>query len=180
MSNILRENPKHYPVSKAVQSKAIKLYARSELYRNQDLSVGNFNLYETALNFGKFSLFKLLHTKVGDEKRPAEYLRLEVEIERLSENARNAIGELLRNSVFVDGGFSSSSKGTPARRLIFKKLFTPAFPTTYNNRDTWSMTARHFEEFISDPKAFVKKIMGEEGIPPEQQAYQLDMLIQKE
>jgi hypothetical protein len=179
LSNILREKPKKYPVSRAVQSKAIKLYARSELYRNQDLSEGACNLYEVALNFGKFSLFKLLNSKVGEEKRPSEYLRLEIEVEKLSAVARSALGELLRNGVFIDGGFSNSSRGSPARRLIFKKLFTPAFPTTYNNRDTWSMSARHFEEFISNPKAFVKKVMGEHGVPPDEQGPQLDMLIQK-
>ncbi len=129
------------------------------------------------LNFGKFSLFKLIHKDVGQEKRPAEYLRIEVEIDRLTASAKDAIGELLRNGVFVDGGFSSSSRGTLARRLVFKKLFTPVFPTTYNNRDTLSMSASNFEAFVADPKGFVKESMGEHGLPPEQQALELDNLI---
>jgi|GEM_PF-5415430 len=179
LSNILRERPIKYPVRKLIQSKSIRLYARSELYRTQDFAVGSCNLFEVALNFGKFSYFKLLHDTVGQEARAAEYLRLEVEIDRLSARARDALGELLRNGIFIDGGFSSSSRGTPARRLIFKKLFTPAFPTTYISRDTWPMSAKHFEEFVSDPKAFVKKVLGEHGVPPEEQIPQLDLLFDK-
>lgn len=177
LSSILRGQPAKYPVGKIVQNNAIRRYARSELYRTQDVIAGKCNLYEVALNFGKFSKFKLLNNSVGAEKRPAEYLRLEVEIENLSQSAKDALGDLLRNGIFVDGGFSASSRGTPARRLIFKKLFTPAFPTTYVNRDTWPMSSRHFDDFTNDPKGFVKKIMAEHGVPLEQQIGQLESLM---
>lgn len=179
LRQILREKPSRVPVSVDVQNREIRRYARSELYRLQDYSVKSCNLYEVAANFGKFSLFKLLRTEeVDGEKRPGEYLRIEVQIDGLSSEAKEALADLLRNGVFVDGGFSSSAKGTPARRLVFKKLFTPAFPTTYNSRDTWPMSAEHFVEFITDPKKYVKKIMSEHGIPPEDQQLELDSLWQ--
>ena len=130
-----------------------------------------------AQSFGKFSLYKLLNKDVGQPPRPAEHLRLEIEIEALTGGTREAVGELLRSGVFVDGGFSSSSKGKPARRLIFRKLFTPVFPTTYRNRDTWPMTARHFEQFVQDPERYVKLVMGKDGVPPDEQQLQWETLI---
>lgn len=174
LRRILEVAPGKYPVGVMVQHKEIRRYARSELYRLQDYSVETCNLYEVATHFGKLSLFKLLHDDVGKEKRPAEYLRIEVETDALSGAAKHALADLLRNGVFIDAGFSSSSKGTPARRLIFKKMFTPVFPTTYNSRDTFPMSAGHFIEFVEDPAKFVKRIMGEEGIPPEEQQVELD------
>jgi serine/threonine protein kinase len=177
LRRILAENPSRFPVRVEIQNRAIRRYARSELYRLQEYIVTTCNLYEVAANFGKFSRFKLEHEEVGAEKRPAEYLRIEVEIDGLSATAKEAIADLLRNGVFIDGGFSSSGKGLPARRLIFKKLFTPVFPTTYSNRDTWPMSATHFSEFIGDPKKYLKRIMGEDGVPHNKQAEELDNLL---
>ena len=164
-------------VSVVAQNRAIRNYARQQLYRLKDYSEAECNLYEVALNFGKFSKFKLIGRLVGSERRPAEYLRIEVETDHLAGSAKMALGALLRNGVFVDGGFSSSSQGSPARRLIFKKLFTPVFPTTYNNRDTWPMSAAHFRDFISNPEYFLRGILGEEGLSPDEQSRQIDMLI---
>jgi len=177
LRQILRENPSKFPVSTEAQNREIRRYARSELYKLQDYLVSYCNLYEVASHFGKFSLFKLLNDEVGEEKRPAEYLRVEVQIDGLSPDNKNALAELLRNGIFIDGGFSSAGKGVPARRLIFKKLFTPAFPTTYNSRDTWPMSAKHFAKFVKDPKVYLKDIMSQHGIPPEKQSEELENLI---
>jgi hypothetical protein len=177
LRTILTDHTTNRPVSITVQNRAIRNYARQQLYRLKDYSEPTCDLYEVALNFGKFSKFKLVGKLVGSEPRPAEYLRIEVETDRLSSGARDALSDLLRNGVFVDGGFSASSQGTPARRLILKKLFTPVFPTTYNNRDTWPMTSAHFERFVADPENFLKGILSEDGVTPEEQSRQLDMLI---
>jgi serine/threonine protein kinase len=170
-------DPTQVPITKIAQNREIRGYARRELYRLQDYSVASCNFYEVASNFGKMSLFKLLRKDVGKEKRPAEYLRIEVQIDGLSPHAKEALVDLLRNGVFIDGGFSSSAQKTPARRIIFKKLFTPAFPTTYNSRDTLPMSAKHFSDFITDPKKYIKSVMGEYGIPPEQQSFELEKLM---
>jgi hypothetical protein len=180
LGRLMRTGASARPVPRDVQNREIRRYARDELYRLQDYSVTSCNLYEVATNFGKFSLFKLLRNDVGEERRPAEYLRIEIEIDGLSPEVKEALAELLRNGVFIDGGFSSSARGTPARRLIFKKLFTPVFPTTYNSRDTWPMSAAHFAEFIRNPALYVKRTMGEAGIPPEEQQLRLDQLFHPE
>jgi hypothetical protein len=174
LRRILRMAPAKYPVGVMAQHNEIRRYARSELYRLQDYSVSSCNLYEVATHFGKLSLFKLRHDDVGEEKRPAEYLRIEVEVDALSADAKLALADLLRNGVFIDAGFGSSGKGTPTRKLIFKKMFTPAFPTTYNSRDTLPMSSRHFVEFVTDPAKYVKRIMGEGGVPPDEQQAELD------
>lgn len=176
LRRILRESPDQFPVKTNIQHEEIRRYARDELYRLQDYSVSSCNLYEVAAHFGKFSLFKLLRN-VGKEQRPGEYLRIEVQVDGLSPQSKQALGDLLRNGVFIDGGFGSSAKGTPTRKLIFKKLFTPAFPTTYNSRDTWPMSAQHFDKFIKNPQQYLKERMSEEGIPPEKQQLEIDHLL---
>ena len=50
------------------------------------------------------------------------------------------------------------------------------FPTTYNSRDTWPMSAANFKKFCVDPERYVKEILGEHGIPPEQQSFELEQL----
>jgi hypothetical protein len=169
------------PIGPQAQNKVIRQYARQELYRLQDYSGSQYNLYEIALNFGKMSLFKLQNEEVRQNKtrvsRPAEYLRIEVQISQFAEEIRGAIAELVRNGVFIDGGFSSSSQGIPARRLIFRKLFTPAFPTTFHSRDTFSMSAPHFLEFIRDPEAPLRLMMGKLGIGPDKQQITMDRLF---
>jgi hypothetical protein len=166
-------------IKKQAQNRVIRHYAKTELYRLQDFPSTQCNLYEVALNFGKISRFKLERTQVRETSgnRPAEYLRIEVQVQNISEDVRAAIAELLRNGVFIDGGFSSSSQGIPARRLIFKKLFTPAFPTTYRSRDTFPMTAQHFEEFVKNPGAGARRLLGEAGIKPNEQQLTLDSLF---
>jgi hypothetical protein len=115
----------------------------------------------------------------GENRRPAEYLRIEVQLDQKAlDDARIAIAEVVRNGVFIDGGFSTSSQGIPARRLIFRKLYTPAFPTTFNSRDTFPMTSRHFVEFVRNPASHLRRLLGESGIQPDQQQFVLDGLFE--
>jgi hypothetical protein len=168
----------HDPISHQYQNRVIRQYARRELYKLQDYSVPGLNIYEIALQFGKMSLFKLINEDVGsgEQTRPAEYLRLEVQLNQATQETRRAIAELMRNNVFVDGGFGSSAQGSPTRRLIFRKLYTPAFPTTYNSRDTYPMSVQHFGDFSRDPVAYLRRVLGRSGVGPDQQQYVLDAL----
>lgn len=166
------------PISKDVQNREIRRYARDELYRLQDYDVEGCNLFEIALCFGKLSRYFVEHETIGEPPRPAEYLRIEVELTNMTEGGRRAICQLLRHGVFVDGGFSSSSKGNPARRLLFRRMFTPAFPTTFVSRDTLPMTARNFLNFVENPALYLRGELGRYGVPPEQQSLFQDRLVE--
>ncbi|MEY9633469.1 hypothetical protein ABIF66_001698 [Bradyrhizobium japonicum] len=159
------------PIKQSTQHRVIRQYAWKQLYRLNDYQQAPCNLYECALNFGKLSLLKLLGDEVKEkgEGRPAEYLRIEVAFDDNIERIRPIIASLLRAGVFVDGGFSNSSQGVPARRLLFRKIFTPAFPTTYNSRDTFAWSARRFLEFVDDPERFLRRAAAEQGIRPDDQ-----------
>ena len=61
------------------------------------------------------------------------------------------------------------SDGSMARRLLFRRIFTPAFPTTFNNINIFEMRAAGFRKFIHDPKNDVREKMSEDGIPPTEQ-----------
>lgn len=168
------------PIKSERQHRVIKQYAWRELYRLRDCPTTFCNLYEIAQYFGRLSLFKLLGKQVSEgngTSRPAEYLRIEVTLDGDLDELRPIVSELLQNGVFVDGGFSNSSQGIPARRLLFRKIFTPAFPTTYNSRDTFPMVARRFLEFARQPDRFVRAVMGEDGIKPEDQQLLLGTLV---
>lgn len=168
------------PISSHHQNRVIRQYARRELYRLQDYSVSTCNLYDIALNFGKMSKFKLTNEVIKDGKttRPPEYLRIEVQLNQFPDELKSVVAELLRNGVFVDGGFSNSSQGTPARRLIFRRMFTPAFPTTFNSRDTFPMTPQNFLEFAKNPPGMLRRMLGESGIAPAEQQLTMDALFQ--
>jgi serine/threonine protein kinase len=162
-----------------IQNKIIRNYARQELYKLQDYSSPELNLFEIALRFGMMSRFKLLSEEIKQKEgsRPAEYLRIEIQLTQMTEYVRNGLAELVRNGIFIDAGFSSSSQGIPARRIIFRKMFTPAFPTTFNSRDTFSMTSPHFLRFLKDPQGQLTLLLGEAGVPPHSQSQAMEDLF---
>lgn len=146
-----------YPISTQVQNRTIKDLSKNELVQLQSVRHVHANLYTVAKAFGDMSRIKLLGPKVKDGKnsRFAEYTRMEIDLQDQNQNAIDAMNELIASGVFIDGGLSSSSRGTPTQRLIFRRLFTPAFLTTWNNRDGFNWTQRRFLQFISTPEDFV-------------------------
>jgi len=179
MFELHTEKPKSSTISVQTQNRVIRNYARQELYKLQDYSIERLNLYEIALNFGMMSRFKLCNEEIGQggNKRPAEYLRIEIQLSQMAEQVREGIAELVRNGIFIDAGFSSSSQGIPARRLIFKKMFTPAFPTTFNSRDTFSMSAPHFLQFLKNPEGQLAQLLSQSGISPAEQQITMEGLF---
>lgn len=152
-----------YPIRQYVQNQVIKSYARNELRSLQDIRPTQVSsLYDIAYYFGVWSKSKLI-------QHNDEYLRIEVEQNRLSEEARLTMRELLCHGVFIDGGWSNMSDGHIARRLLFRRIYTPAFPTTFNNRCTFAMRNRNFVKFITNPKDFVRERMSGDGIAPDEQ-----------
>lgn len=162
------------------QHNVIRQYAWKELYGLKDVSPQtDVDLFQVALSFGKLSRFKLISPSGvggGDVKNSGEFLKIEVELEKASEEVVLAIADLLQSGVFVDGGFSNSSKGSPTRKLFFRKIFTPAFPTTYNSGNTLPMTAATFDAFIKRPEQYLRARMAEAGVSPNDQPSLLDKL----
>jgi hypothetical protein len=154
---------KRRPVGIKVQNTVIRNYARNELLRLQDIRAECVpSIYDIAFYFGVWSRSKL-------EKGGGDYIRLELSVRNLSSDSLTTSKELLWHGVFIDGGFSNMSDGELARRLLFRRIYTPAFPTTFNNRETFAMRDHHFAEFIRRPRDFIKKRMSEDQIPPIEQ-----------
>lgn len=147
-----------YPISTQIQNRTIKELSKGELVQLQSKRNLQSNLYLVAKAFGDMSRVKLLGPEVkdGDKTRLAEYTRMEIDLQEQDETARSAMNELISNGVFIDGGLSSSSRGSPTQRLLFRRLFTPAFPTTWNNRDGFNWTQKRFLQFIANPDEFAK------------------------
>jgi serine/threonine protein kinase len=151
------------PVGVKIQSTVIRDYARNELLKLQDIRAQCVpSVYDVAFYFGVWSRSKL-------EKRGADHIRLELSVRNLSPDSLTAAKELLWHGVFIDGGFSNMSDGQLARRLLFRRIYTPAFPTTFNNGETFPMRESHFAAFIRNPRDFVKKSMSEDQIPTTEQ-----------
>ena len=154
-----------YPIKAAIQNQIIKEHCKQELLNLQYLPQVHTNLYECAYAFGRMSQYKLINNKVknGSKSRYAEYTRMEVELQDISSTAIDAMNELISSGVFIDAGRSSSSSGRPTQRLLFRKIFTPAFPTTWVNKDSFSWNQERFIEFIREPKLYWKRYVGEDS-----------------
>ncbi len=159
------------PIHIRIQNKVIRNYARNELRSLQDIrSQYNCSLYDIAYYFGVWSKSQLL-------KNNKDYIRIEFPMQTLPEDLKGIARELLCYGVFVDGGFSNMNTGQPARKLLFRRIYTPAFPTTLSDSNTYPLVEKSFKKFVEHPKDFVREKMSEYKIPPlEQQGLeQLDM-----
>ena len=152
-----------YPISVRVQNSVIRNYARNELRSLQDIkSENNINLYEIALYFGVWSKTMAFNKK-------DDYLRLEVSLVEEDKFIKSVLRELLCYGVFIDAGYSNDSQGNTAKKLLFRRIFTPAFPTTFIDHSTFAITKKHFFDFIKNPRDFVRKKMSSYGVNPEEQ-----------
>ncbi|WP_299927817.1 protein kinase [uncultured Pelagimonas sp.] len=149
-----------FPINATNQNRVIKELSKNELLNLRDLPQEHSDLYEVARAFGVLSRDKLYNSEVksGQAVRRAEYTRMEVGQRSNHGKATDTLNELIASGVFVDGGFSQSSSGDVTQRLLFRKIFTPAFPTTWANRDGFNWTQERFLAFASNPSSFVKEM----------------------
>jgi hypothetical protein len=154
-----------YPVSTSVQNRIIKHYARNELRSLQDIRPTNSavpSLYDIAYYFGVWSKSKVVKNGLG-------YIRIELSYRNLTIEAMDTVRDLLSHGIFIDGGFSNMSSGETARKLLFRRIYTPAFPTTFNDDGNIPMREKSFRDFIRNPRDFVRARMSEDLITPEEQ-----------
>ena len=118
------------------------------------------SLYDVCYFFGFFAKNRLFSKR-------EEFLSIEVELESGSVMQDGAIRELLTYGVFVDGGLSNTPSGKLSRKLIFRKIYTPVFPTSFRNRNSLIMDSKAFEHFIHDPKGFTYSLISREGDIPD-------------
>ena len=164
-----RHGKRAYPIGKKVQHDIIRNYAKRDLLSLQDIKTTFVSsLYEVGLYFGLWSRSKLI-------KEGKEYIRIEITIDRPDKNVYGAMRELLAYGLFIDWGYSNNSQGKLARRLLFRRIYTPAFPTTFNNRNTQPMSTKGFLKFIKNPRDYIIEKWSEDGVKPSEQ-YKLEQL----
>lgn len=152
-----------YPITTNIQNSTIRNYARNELRSLQDIKSNNdINLYEIAFYFGIWS-------KTMAFRKKDDYLRLELSLAEEDLFIKNVLRELLCYGLFIDGGYSNDSQGNTAKKLLFRRILTPAFPTTFVDHSTFAMTKKNFYDFIKNPKEFVRKKMSSYGVNPDEQ-----------
>ena len=166
-----RVKDKESPIPKDVQNNVIRTYARTQLRLLRDIKTEIVSsLYDIGFAFGSISKAKLI-------REQKEHLRIEIEIKNLTDDMYKAIRELMSSGLFIDGGYSNTSSGVPARRLLFRRIYTPAFPTTVNNRNSFSWRARNFMSFVKYPRQHYQTTLSKNGASAEdiQKYEQLDM-----
>ena len=77
-------------------------------------------------------------------KKGHEFMRMEIEIDDDSTQKSNAIQELISFGLFVDAGYGNTATGKITKRLLFRKIFTPAFPTSFINRNDFVLNGDAF------------------------------------
>ncbi len=102
-------------------------------------------------------------------KQISHMIKIEVEVENLTEELKTTLRELLCYGIFIDAGHSNNSDGRLSRKLYFRRIYTPAFPTTFHTRNTFPMRKNSFEKFIYEPANFARARMSEDNISPDEQ-----------
>lgn len=152
---------KKYPVDINLQNQVIRNYSRKMISFLKEVKTDVIpSLYDVCYFFGFFAKHRLF-------SKSEEFLSLEVEIEGGSVMQDAAIRELLTYGVFVDGGLNNTSSGKLSRKLIFRKIYTPAFPVSFRNRSSLKMDSKSFEHFIHDPKGYTYSLISREGDIPD-------------
>ena len=152
---------KKYPVDINIQNQVFRNYSRKLITFLQDIKTDVIpSLYDVCYYFGVLAKHRLFSMN-------KEFLSLEIEIEDGSTVQDGAIRELLTYGVFVDGGLSSTSSGKLSRKLIFRKIYTPAFPISFLNRNSFLMDSKRFEYFIQNPKDYTSSLISKEGGIPD-------------
>lgn len=167
----LRNEGTNLPIKVNTQNNVIRNYARNELSSLQDIKAEHVpSLYNIAYYFGVLSKSKLV-------KNNADYLKIEVEIDDLSTDLLTTLRELLCYGIFIDAGYSNNSDGKLTKKLYFRRIFTPAFPTTFVTRNSFPMRSNTFKEFVYDPANFARKRMSKDKISPieQQELEQLEL-----
>ncbi len=133
-----------------IQHETIRGYSRNQLYALKDYNtIAVKSLFEVGQAFGEYSR-KLLEVK------NSSYLRIEVELKGpIDQTIASAFQELFSSGLFIDGGFSNTGPGTMTKKLILRKIYTPAFPTATNNENTVNMDKKQFISFIHSPRAYL-------------------------
>jgi hypothetical protein len=158
-----RWGDKKFPIGKDVQNDVIRNYSKKQLHLLKDQKTSAVSsLYDVGFYFGNLSRKQLIH-------KGTEYLRIEIEINELEEKHVLAIKELLSAGLFIDGDYSTTSSGKPARKLLYRRIYTPAFPTTVNQGETISMRKKNFDTFITDPKKYYETSLSSKGISSQEQ-----------
>lgn len=159
-----RAESKSFPINIDIQNQIIKHYARNELLKLQDIRAEHVrSLYDIAYAFGTLSKTKVI-------KKDHDYLKIEVEIQDLPEDLQTTLRELLCYGIFIDAGSGNNSSGKFCKKLYFRRIYTPAFPTTFITRNTFSWRVNSFKKFVYDPINFMKERMSRDKINTEEQS----------
>lgn len=137
------------------QDQAIRGFSRRYLGDIKNYPNGDV-LLQIASTFGEISRKYLYEfgTITKSRERYQELIRIEVEgVSPLkSDEARKIYEGLLRYSIFIDAGEGYPRTEELSTRLIFRRIFTPAFQVSYNNRECLRMNPDAFEDFLLNPK----------------------------
>lgn len=121
-------------------------------------------LYSIAYAMGTISLTYL--TEYGSvldhtsgKERYQEIIRINIRgTKKLSREAKQIYEALIKYGIFTDAGtgYLWGDKITNLR-LIFRKIYVPAFKISYRDRQALIMTPSLFENFLKDPEHFVRE-----------------------
>ncbi len=159
------------------------------LPRHQDAVIQNFSLqyvskikgiakygermFEIVDAFGNAAK-RLLEDRplVGKRGEPYRLIRIELDEADRGNQEWNKDGEaselwkaLQRYCIFVDAVESRSIRNTLSSRVLFRRIFCPAFRIGLVNSECWRMSKKQWEAFVSDPsgraEGFVKASIAE-------------------
>jgi hypothetical protein len=148
-------------IAAAIQNRAIREAAGTFLKNLRGVAKCGEQLVSIVEAFGNvaYSHLRFLDSKNEDGAPPKQASRIEpYEPLTLSTKAQELYDELLRYSVFIEDFRGKSRRGSIVPRLYLRRFLLPHFNLTFSLRDSIELEETEFEEFITSPDKFDKKL----------------------
>lgn len=157
-----KENEEH--IDFKLQDSIIRGFSRNRLAMIRDIQDYGETLYEIAYSMGEISRKYLyeygeIASKSHVLSRYQEIIRIEVEgIKKLEDDVAPIYKALIKHGIFTDAGTGYPwGEKIHNIRLIFRKIYVPAFLISYRNRECLRMSPHRFEIFLKNPDIYAKR-----------------------
>lgn len=164
-----------------VQSRAIERVSQEYLSRVRHIRPDGGKLFSVVNSFGKLSKQMLYeHPLVGQgtdskgrpRKEPYDLLDIYVDdFTRASGDAQEIWRRLQKASILVDIGIAASQRSAVADRATLRRIYCPAFKTTYTSSERLQLMKDQFEYFVDKPEEFCRSFLSRELLSKEQPGF---------
>ncbi len=143
-----------------VQDEVVRDYSKEQLVALQYRQEVGRRLYDIAHCFGELSQEYLRHDFYRGDNRlsPGQAIRIEIDdAADVPNNLEDLYHELFRATVFINVGLGYPRGQTLTSKLMFRKIYCPAFNLPCADRDPHRMSTNQFCRMLAAPRDWLKR-----------------------